>query len=65
MARKKNKKGSLDYWIITLGILFSLVLGIMKLISGSGSWLKVFSPLIIAFIIVFVINLLKSGIKKI
>jgi hypothetical protein len=65
MAKKKNNKGNLDYWIITLGVLFSIVLGIKKIIFGSGSWLSVFSPMIIAFIIVFVKNLLKSGIKKI
>ena len=65
MAKKKNNKPNYNNLIISLGFLISVLLGIIKIISGSGSWLKVFSPLIIAFIILFILNLIKSGVKKI
>ena len=65
MAKRKNKKKDFKTVIISLGILFSVILFVLKIIFGSVGWLSVFAPVIFAFLIVFLLAVLKDTIKKI
>ena len=60
---KKRKKSSTDNLIISVGLIFTIVLGILRLLNQSGSWIRVFFPLLLALLIVFLINSIKSGVK--
>ena len=65
MAKRKNKKRDFKTIIVSLGILFSIILFVVKIIFGSVGWLSVFAPVIFAFLIVFLLAVLKDTIKKI
>jgi hypothetical protein len=65
MAKRKKNKTTLEKLLLTLGIAFTIILGGIKIFFNNGSWLKVFSPIFIVFIILFIMNLLKSAVKKI
>lgn len=64
MAKKKRKQGFSDL-LIYLAVLFTIVLFIVKLVAGGLGWLDVFAPLLIVFFIFFLLNVLKTVIKKI
>jgi len=65
LAKRKNKKSDFKTIIVSLGILFSIILFIVKIIFGSVGWLSVFAPVIFAFLIVFLLTVLRDTIKKI
>ncbi|MFN8297267.1 MAG: hypothetical protein U0T69_13805 [Chitinophagales bacterium] len=65
MAKRKNKKRDFKTIIVSLGILFSIILFVVKIIFGSVGWLSVFAPVIFAFLIVFLLTVLRDTIKKI
>jgi hypothetical protein len=65
LAKRKSKKRDFKTIIISLGILFSIILFVVKIIFGSVGWLSVFAPVIFAFLIVFLLAVLKDTIKKI
>ncbi len=64
-AQKRAKQRGIKEVLISLGILFSSILFIVKLIMGSIGWLEVFAPILIAFFIVFLLTVLKSIFNKI
>ena len=64
MAKRKKNKSGFDNILISVGILFTIILGVIKIISGSGSWFRVFTPLIVVFIVIFLIKIIKSLINK-
>lgn len=61
---KKTRKSSFEKLLVLIGVFFSILLGIMKILFDLGTWMRVFSPLIITFIIIFILNSIKSGAKK-
>jgi len=65
LAKRKNKKSDFKTIIVSLGILFSIILFVVKIIFGSVGWLSVFAPVIFAFLIVFLLTVLRDTIKKI
>jgi hypothetical protein len=65
LAKRKNKKRDFKTIIVSLGILFSIILFVVKIIFGSVGWLSVFAPVIFAFLIVFLLTVLRDTIKKI
>lgn len=70
MAKRKTKKTtanqtSLKQALILLGITFSGVLFIIKLVMGGVGWFEVFAPVVIAFFIVFLLSVMKSILRKI
>lgn len=70
MAKRKTKKTtanqtSLKQALILLGITFSGVLFIIKLVTGMVGWFEVFAPVVIAFFIVFLLSALRSILRKI
>jgi len=65
VAKRKKKKLEFKTIIIYLGILFSLILFLLKVVFGTVGWLSIFAPVLFAFLIVFLIQVLKSTIKKI
>lgn len=70
MAKRKSKKTtanqtSIKQVLISLGILFSTILFLIKVITGSVGWLEVFAPVVIAFFIVFLLSALKTIIRKV
>jgi hypothetical protein len=70
MAKRKTKKTTanqtgLKQALILLGIIFSSVLFIIKLITGGISWFEVFAPVVIVFFIVFLLSAIRSILRKI
>jgi hypothetical protein len=70
MAKRKTKKTTanqtgLKQTLILLGIIFSSVLFIIKLVTGRVGWFEVFAPVVIAFFIVFLLSVMKSILRKI
>ena len=65
MAKKKKQKLEFKTVLVYMGILFTGILFIVKIFSKSLGWLDVFAPLLIAFLIIFLLSLLKIIIKKI
>ncbi|WP_442591222.1 hypothetical protein ACSBL2_08315 [Pedobacter sp. AW31-3R] len=70
MAKRRSKKatarsGSLKKTVVSLGILFSIILFIIKIITGSVGWFEVFTPVVIAFFIVFVLFAIRAVLHKI
>jgi len=63
--RKATKKRDVGTVLTLLGIIFSIMMFIVKLLGGSMSWVEIFVPLLIAFLIVFVISVLKAVLKRI
>jgi hypothetical protein len=64
LAKRKNKKKDFKTIIVSLGILFSIILFVVKIIFGSVGWFSVFAPVVFAFLIVFLLTVLKDTIKK-
>jgi len=69
VAQRRRKKTSvyqagINEVVILLGLLFSAVLFIIKVITGSVSWFEIFTPVIIAFLIVFLLSVLKTTLRK-
>lgn len=70
MAKRKTKKTTanqtgLKQALILLGITFSGILFIIKLVTGGVGWFEVFAPVVIAFFIVFLLSVMKSILRKI
>ena len=70
MAKRRTKKtktnqAGINQVIISLGILFSVGLFAIKVITGSTGWLEVFAPVLIAFLIVFLLSAVKAILRKI
>ncbi|SEB20688.1 hypothetical protein [Pedobacter hartonius] len=70
MAKRRTRKAAAKKMgfkqvIVSLAILFSAVLFIIKIFIGSVGWFEVFAPIIIAFVIVFLLSAIKAGIRKI
>lgn len=67
MAKRKNKKNRIGFnqVLISLGILFTSMLFIIKMIIGRIGWFEVFTPVMIAFFIIFLLNTLKSILRKV
>jgi len=63
VAKKKRKQG-FQHTLIYLGTLFTIVLFIIKVMVGRFGWLDVFAPLLIAFLIIFLLSVLKTAFKK-
>jgi glucan phosphoethanolaminetransferase (alkaline phosphatase superfamily) len=70
VAKRRTKKittkgRSLKEVLILLGILFSAILFIIKVITGGIGWLEVFAPVLITFFIVFLLSVLKTALRKV
>ena len=65
MAKKRTKQTGVKQILISLGILFSAILFIIKVITGSIGWLEVFAPVIIAFLLIFLLSALKAALRKV
>ncbi len=64
-TKSRTKKREVKTVLISLGIVFSIIMFVVKLIGGSIGWFEVFAPLLIAFFIVFVISILKTVLNKV
>ncbi len=62
MAKKKRKR-NFSNTLISLGVAFTIVLFVVKIIVGRLGWLDVFAPLLIAFFIIFLLSVLKTAVK--
>lgn len=70
MAKRRTKKiiakgRSLKEVLILLGVLFSAILFMIKVIIGGIGWFEVFTPVLIAFFIVFLLSVLKAVLRKV
>jgi hypothetical protein len=70
MAKRRNKRVSrsrtgFKWVLISLGITFSAILFILKILTGNVGWLQVFYPVVIAFFIIFLLSVFKAMLKKI
>lgn len=70
MAKKRirktvTKKTGFKQVLISLGLLFTSVLFIIKIFTGSMGWLEVFAPVMIVFFIIFLLSALKTVLKRI
>lgn len=64
-TRTKTKQKGIKQVLISLGMLFSAILFIIKVITGGIGWFEVFAPVIIAFFIVFLLSALKTMLRKV
>ena len=62
---KKTKQKGFKEILILLGMLFSSILFIIKIIIGRIGWLEVFAPVIIVFLILFLLSVLKTALRKV
>ncbi|MCX2483763.1 hypothetical protein [Pedobacter sp. MR2016-24] len=70
MAKRRTKKTTAHQTgfkkaVISLGILFSVILFLIKIITGSMGWFEVFAPVLIAFFILFMLSVLRTVLRKI
>lgn len=65
MAKKRKKKTDFRTLLITLSVAFCIVFFIIKISFGNLGWIEVFSPIILVFVILFIINLLKTVVRKV
>jgi len=70
VAKRRTKKTAAHQTgfkkaVISLGILFSMILFLIKIIAGSIGWFEVFAPVLIAFFILFLLSLLRMVLRKI
>lgn len=70
MAKRRTKKATAKNMgfkqiLVSLGILFSVFLFIIKLFIRHTSWVEVFTPISIALFIVFLISVVKTAVRKI
>ena len=69
MAKRRRKKTSyyqtgIKQVVILLGLLFSAVLFLIRVITGGVGWFEIFAPVIVAFFIVFFLEVLRTGLRK-
>jgi hypothetical protein len=64
VAKKKKTKTNLASTLVFLGIVFTVILSMVKLLFKSVGGLDVFAPLLIAFFILFLLSLVKAVVKK-
>lgn len=64
MAKRKKNKSTFSNILIYLSIFFCVVLFVIKVLFNNINWISVFTPIIIAFVIIFVISILKKLIQK-
>ena len=69
MAKRKTRKASSQKMsfkqvIVLLGILFSVLLFMIKTLTGRTGWFEIFTPVLIAFAIVFVLSGIQIVLKK-
>jgi len=62
---KKTKQRGFKEILILLGMLFSSILFIIKIFIGRIGWLEVFAPVIIVFMILFLLSVLKTAVRKV
>ncbi|MFC1222752.1 hypothetical protein ACFE6N_03025 [Pedobacter sp. BG31] len=62
---RKTKKRGFKEVLILLAMLFSGILFIIKIIFGRIGWLEVFAPVIIVFLILFLLSVLKTAVRKV
>ncbi|WP_344851657.1 hypothetical protein [Pedobacter jeongneungensis] len=62
---KKTKQRGFKEILILLGMLFSCILFIIRIIFGRIGWLEVFAPVIIIFLILFLLSVLKTAVRKV
>lgn len=62
---KKTKQRGFKEILILLGMLFSSILFIIKIFIGRIGWLEVFAPVIIVFLILFLLSVLKTAVRKV
>lgn len=70
MAKRRAKKtktnqAGIHQVIISLGVLFSVGIFAIKITTGSRSWFEVFAPVLIAFLLVFLLSALKAILRKV
>lgn len=65
MAKKRKKKFNFQKSLLYLAVIFSGLLFLLKISFDNQSWFQVFSPLLLAFIIIFSIQVFKTAIRKI
>lgn len=69
MAKRRRKKTSayqagINQVVILLGLMFTAVLFIIRVIAGGVGWFEIFTPVIVAFFIVFLLSVLRTTLKK-
>jgi len=69
VAKRRRKKTSgyqpgFKQVLILLGLLFSAALFLIKVITGGVGWFEIFAPVIVAFFIVFFLEVLRTSIRK-
>jgi len=62
---KKTKQRGFKEILILLGMLFSSILFIIKIIIGRIGWLEVFAPIVTIFCILFILSVLKTALRKV
>lgn len=62
---RKTKQSRFKEILILLGMLFSGILFTIKIIFGRIGWLEVFAPVIIVFLILFLLSVLKNALRKV
>ncbi|WP_025142199.1 hypothetical protein [Pedobacter jeongneungensis] len=62
---RKTKQRGFKEILILLGMLFSCILFIIKIIFGRIGWLEVFAPVIVVFLILFLLSVLKTAVRKV
>jgi cell shape-determining protein MreD len=65
VAKKKKRKTGFITILLYLGIVFTGILFMVKLVFKSVSWLDVFAPLLITFFIIFLLSVVKTAVKKV
>ena len=65
MAKRRTKRTGIKQVLISLGILFSVILFIIKVVTGGIGWFGVFAPVIITFFIVFLLSAIRSILRKV
>lgn len=63
MAKKKKQKFEFKTVLVYMGIVFTGILFILKIFSKNIGWLDVFAPLLVAFLLIFLVSVLKIAIK--
>jgi len=61
---RKTKQRGFKEILVLLGMLFSSILFIIKSIFRSIGWLEVFAPVVIVFLILFLLSVLKTAVRK-
>jgi uncharacterized membrane protein YjjP (DUF1212 family) len=70
VAKRRTKKittkgRSFKEVLVLLGILFSAILFMIKVITGGMGWFEVFTPVLIAFFIIFLLSVLKAAVRRV